>query len=111
MPIGEGLLFTGSMVIGQSDLYIDGIDLFDERHPLYTEYKDFHSCVPIQSGYNQWYRDLPIYPEYLEEDEVEDIAHKDDQHYWPFVDNLKYTCDCDSASEDDSDDGEYEYMV
>ena len=108
LPIGGGLFFTGEMIISQHDLYINGrehIDTPDASHPLHDEIMNWKEnpnwprYLPPLQGYEEWYRELPISWDFLWEEEVERIAPKDEQPFWPFLE-VEYVCE---PSDDDDD--------
>ncbi len=106
LPIGGGLFFTGVMIISEHDLFINGLDTYDPSHPLFEEITNWKYCpdfpgyLPDQKGYGDWYRKLPISWDFLWEEEVESIAPKDEQIYWPFLDVINYVEDSGDSSED-----------
>ncbi len=111
LPIGGGLFFTGEMIISEHDLFINGLDPYCPTHPLFEEITNWKDCpdfpgyLPDKTGYGDWYRKLPISWDFLWEEEVETIAPKDEQVYWPFLDVIDYVEDSSSdTSEDDDDD-------
>ncbi len=101
MPIGGGLFFTGSMIVGERDIYADGLDRYDVKHPLYSERK-FTIPFPSRGDFGRWYRSLPVSLDLIEEEEIGEIAPKDEQPYLPFLE-VKYSVDLDQYSSGESD--------